>query len=188
MSFGDGSFDVGVCQAAFKNISRPGDRRDVAGPARRGESGDPGHAQRGLRRDGPRGSELDGTRPGQRLYDEAGAQAAATARLLAAAVRASGRRERLRWVRHRDEWDRHRGPTAEAVTSNPARVGPMRRKQTVRLLSSRGDQQSDHLPKKRWVKVAIKLISMRRPMMASAAAKTVIGSSSGMPPGKKPRP
>lgn len=45
-----------------------------------------------------------------------------------------------------------------------------------------------HLPKKRCVKVAMKLISMVRPTTASREAATVIGSSRGMPPGKKPRP
>jgi hypothetical protein len=47
--------------------------------------------------------------------------------------------------------------------------------------------------KKRCVKVAMKLISISRPMTASMAASTVTGSSSvrewpALPPGKKPLP
>src|SRR5262249_19536630 len=43
--------------------------------------------------------------------------------------------------------------------------------------------------KKRWVKVAMKVISMKRPITASSAASTATGSSSvSPPPGKKPRP
>ncbi len=47
---------------------------------------------------------------------------------------------------------------------------------------------SDYFAKYRCVNVAMKLISIIRPIMASRAASTVIGLSSGMPPGKKPRP
>src|SRR5260370_41632040 len=47
---------------------------------------------------------------------------------------------------------------------------------------------SFHLPKNRWVNVAMKLISMKRPTTASRAARAVTGSLSAKGPGKKPRP
>ena len=49
----------------------------------------------------------------------------------------------------------------------------------------------DYFPKKRWVKVAMKLISMIRPTTASTAANMMSGSCSECfpsRPGKKPRP
>ena len=49
-------------------------------------------------------------------------------------------------------------------------------------------QRVHYFVKYRCVNVAMKLISIIRPMMASRAANTVMGLSSGIPPGKKPRP
>jgi len=54
--------------------------------------------------------------------------------------------------------------------------------------AARSRRRSYLAPKKRWVKVAMKLISISRPTSASAAASLVMGSSREMPPGKKPRP
>src|SRR2546421_2847638 len=45
-----------------------------------------------------------------------------------------------------------------------------------------------HFPNKRWVRVAINVTSISKPTKASMAARTVSGSSSPIPPGKKPRP
>src|SRR5262249_44700323 len=50
-------------------------------------------------------------------------------------------------------------------------------------------RQRDHFAKKRWVKVAMNVISIRRPMMASAAASTVSWlARSTFSLGEKPRP
>src|SRR5258708_950371 len=49
-------------------------------------------------------------------------------------------------------------------------------------------EQYAHFPNSRWVSVAIKVTSMSSPTKASRAARMVRGSSSAIPPGKKPRP
>jgi methyltransferase family protein len=90
------SFDLVVCQAAFKNFrSRQRPRRAAPSPAQRWDGGDPGHAQGCVRRGHRPGGEADGPQSAERLHDQADADDAPAPRLLASPVRAPCRRQRL---------------------------------------------------------------------------------------------
>jgi len=115
MPFAEGSFDLIVCQAAFKNFSRPGKVIDEMHRVLRG--GGTAVIQ-DMRKDAS-----DATfREEVNLMRLSPANAFMTRRALGWLRRRAYTKEqfeRLRWMRNRDEWYRHGGTTEEAMISRP---------------------------------------------------------------------